>query len=83
MLGVNPAKVGDDCQALPLMLYSQPDTMLRVILVAVLLFSVGLSGAVCVALETTAVVLEDTLPVQLAAVTVTLIVWLMSASAKR
>ena len=79
VLGLNPPKVGDVCQ-LPLSLrYSQPDTELRVIVVAVLSARVGGGGVVCVAFVTVAVGFDVTSPVQLAAVTVTVVVLPMSS----
>jgi len=53
------------------MLYSQPFTVVRVIVVAVLSANVGATGAVCCAFVTVADELDVTLPVQFAAVTVT------------
>ena len=54
MLGVSPVKVGEVCHVEPpLMLYSQPVMVLRVMLVAVATSKVGASGAVCGALVTT------------------------------
>jgi len=64
------------------MLYSQSATVLSVMLVNVLLLRVGAAGASCVALVTVGVEFEVTSPVQLAAVTVTVIVLPMSASTK-
>jgi hypothetical protein len=63
------------------MLYSQPETVFSVMLVEVWLAIVGAAGAVCVALVTVAVAAEVTLPVQFAAVTVTVMVLPMSACA--
>ena len=82
-MGVNPLKTTGVCQALPpSLLYSQPAMALSVMLVDVLLAIVGAAGAVCAALATAVVGVEVTLPVQLAAVTVTVIVFPISACAK-
>jgi hypothetical protein len=53
--------------------------VLRVMLVAVWLLRVGAEGAVCIALVTTSVTSDVISPLQLAAVTVTVIVAPMSA----
>ena len=45
VLGVNPVKVVDDCQAPPLMLYSHPVTVVSVIVVLVADAKVGAEGA--------------------------------------
>ena len=66
----------------PFLRYSQPVMVLRVMFVAVLDNKVGAAGAVGVALLTVAVGSEATLPVQLAAVTVTVMVAAMSAWTK-
>jgi len=79
VFGVKPLNNVDDCQFVPLsLLYSQPIMVLSVMLFAVLLASVGAAGAVCVALITVAVAAEVILPIQFAAVTVTVIVLPMS-----
>ena len=61
------------------MLYSQPETVLRVMLVAVDDANVGAAGAVCGAFVTVDVLAEVTLPLQFVAVTTTLICCPMSA----
>ena len=76
------SKVVDSCHVPPSIRYSQPVMVLRIIFVAVLDDSVGASGAVCGALVTVVVAAEVTLPVQLAAVTVTVIVAPMSSCTK-
>ena len=63
------------------MLYSHPETVVSVILVAVLPALVGATGVDCAALITVAVGDEVTLPLQLADVTSTVIVLLISACA--
>ena len=80
MLGVNPLKVVDVCHAPPSLLYSQPAMVVSVMLVGVLLDEVGAGGAAWVAFVTVAVAAEVTLPSQLAAVTVTVMVAPMSAA---
>ena len=80
MLGVKPVKVVEACHVAPAsILYWQSAMVLRVMLVAVFDNNVGAAGAVCVAFVTVAVGAEVTSPVQLAAVTVTVMVAPMSA----
>ena len=61
-------------------MYSQPLTVVSVMVVDVLSANVGAAGAVCCALVTVAEPAEVTLPVQLAAVTVTVMVAPMSSA---
>lgn len=80
VLGVNSVNWVDVCHDVPpFLLYSHPEMAVSVMLVAVLPDEVGAEGAVCVALVTDAVFPEVTLPVQLAAVTTTLITLPISA----
>jgi hypothetical protein len=72
--GVKPPKTLLDVNAPPSLLYSQPVTGFNVIVVAVEDAFVGAAGAVCVAFVTVAVAAEVTLPSQLDADTVTVIV---------
>ena len=82
MLGVNPLKVTELCQVPPFTRYSQPEILFNVTLVEVLLAKVGAAGAVCVALATTAVAAEVTVPLQFAADTITVITLSISAATK-
>ena len=82
VLGDSPENVVADCHELSFLSYSHPVMVLSVMLVDVLLDSVGAEGAVCVALVTDAVFPEVMLPVQLAAVTTTLIAFPISSDAR-
>ena len=82
MLGVKSLNVVIVCHAPPFIRYSPPFISLSIMLVVVLLANVGALGAVCVAFVMTAVAAEVMLPSQLAAVTVTVMVALMSAWVK-
>ena len=74
VFGVNPSNTGDDCHDVPAFrLYSQPETLVSVILVGAPLDLVGAEGAVWLAFATAAVLEDVTLPLQFAAVTTTLI----------
>ena len=73
VFGVNPVNDGDDCHVPPLILYSQPSTMVSVMLVDVLPSLAGAAGASWVAFTTADVPDEVTLPLQFAAVITTLI----------
>ena len=79
MLGVKLLNAGDGWYVPPFMLYSQPETVLSVMFVAVEDANVGAAGAVCGAFVTVAVLGEVTLPLQFAAATTTLICCPMSA----
>ena len=81
-MGVKPLNKVWSCHAPPFMLYSQPETVFSVMLVAVLDNNVGVAGVVWVAFVTVAELAEATSPVQLAAVTITVIVLLISAATK-
>ena len=83
VLGVNPLNVGDVCHVPLFISYSHPVIVVSVILVDVLPDFVGAEGAVCVfALVTVAVALEETLPLQFAALTVTVMVLPISSCTK-
>ena len=80
MPAVNPLKVADVCHAPLSLRYWQPVMVTNVMLLVVLEASIGAAGAACVALATADVAADVIPPVQLAAVTVTVMVWPMSAA---
>ena len=80
VLGDKPLKVVVSCQLPASLRYSQPAIAVSVMLSAVLVSNVGAAGVVWVALVMATVGLEVISPSQLTVVTVTVMVWVMSAS---
>ena len=82
VLGVKSLKVVEACHSPPFTRYSHPVMVLRVMLVDVREFIAGAAGANGVALITVEVAPEVMLPLQLAAVTITVMVLPISAATK-